>query len=131
MIISLHNQFNLIIHSILAGVITGILFDLYRIIRGFENPNRIITLIEYILFWVFAGLLVFIFLVYSTYVHVGVYLYLYIALGLYAYLRLLSKYLLKMEYTIIKTCGFVLRVTRNMVFYPFNLVFYKIINKNK
>jgi spore cortex biosynthesis protein YabQ len=131
MIISLHNQFNLVFHSILAGIITGILFDLYRVIRGFENPSRIITFIEDILFWIFAGLLVFIFLVYSSYVHVGLYLYLYIALGLYIYLRLLSKYLLKMEYNVIRTCGLFLRLTRNILIYPFYLLFYRIINKNK
>lgn len=131
MIISLHNQFNLIFHSILAGIITGILFDLYRIIRGFENPSRIITFIEDILFWIFTGLLVFIFLVYSSYVHVGLYLYLYIALGLYIYLKVLSKYLLRLEYNAIKVCSLFIRVIINMLCYPLNLVFYKIINKNK
>jgi len=131
MIISLHNQFNLVCHSILAGVITGILFDLYRVIRGFENPSRVITFIEDILFWVFAGLLVFIFLVYSSYVHVGLYLYLYIALGLYLYLKLLSKYLLRIQYNAIKSVGLLLRLTRNVLIYPFYLLFYRIINKNK
>lgn len=131
MIISLENQFNLILHSILAGVITGILFDIYRLIRGFENPNRVLTFIEDILFWIFAGLSVFIFLIYSSYVYVGVYLYLYIALGLYIYLKLLSKHFLKVQYRSIKFIISLLRITRNIVLYPFQLILYKIIDKNK
>ncbi|MGY0373612.1 spore cortex biosynthesis protein YabQ [Clostridium sp. JNZ J1-5] len=131
MIISLENQFNLILHSILAGIITGILFDIYRLIRGFENPDRVLTFIEDILFWIFAGLSVFIFLIYSTYVYVGVYLYLYIALGLYIYLKLLSKHFLKAQYRSIKFITSFLRVTRNIFLYPFQLILYKIIDKNK
>lgn len=131
MIISLQNQFNLIFHSILAGMLTGLLFDIYRIIRGFENPNRIITFIEDILFWIFTGLLIFIFLVYSTYVYVGVYLYLYMALGLYIYLKFFSRYFLKVQREVLKVLFSFLRITKNIVFYPIELIFYKIINKNK
>lgn len=131
MIISLQNQFNLIIHSILAGIITGVLFDTYRIIRGFENPNRIITFIEDILFWLFSGLLVFIFLVYTTYVYVGVYLYLYIALGLYIYLKFFSKYFIKIQHSVFKLIYSVVRITINMLLYPIELIFYRIIDKNK
>lgn len=131
MIISLQNQFNLIIHSILAGMITGVLFDIYRIIRGFENPNRIITFIEDILFWFFAGILVFIFLVYTTYVYVGVYLYLYIASGLYIYLKLFSKYFIRIQHSVFKTIFSLVRITINILLYPIELIFYRIIDKNK
>ncbi|KOA18772.1 spore cortex protein YabQ [Clostridium homopropionicum DSM 5847] len=131
MIISLQNQFNLIIHSILAGIITGVLFDIYRIIRGFENPNRIITFIEDILFWFFAGILVFIFLVYTTYVYVGVYLYLYIALGLYIYLKVFSRYFIRIQHNVFKVSFSLVRITINILLYPIELIFYRIIDKNK
>ena len=54
-------QFNIVFFSILAGIITGILFDMYRIIRDL-NSKRIIAMIEDILFWVLAGMIIFTFL---------------------------------------------------------------------
>lgn len=131
MLISIETQFNLILYSILAGILTGILFDIYRLIRGFENPDRIVTFIEDILFWVFAGLLVFIFLLYTGYVYVGVHLYLYIALGLYIYLKLVSTRFLRIQYKFIKTLSRILRVTRNFLLYPLELIVCKIVKKNK
>ncbi len=131
MIISINTQVNLIFYSILAGILTGFLFDIYRIIRGFENPDVIITFIEDILFWLFAGILVFIFLLYTSYLYMGGYLYLYIAMGLYIYLKFASKYLLKIQYKLIKIVSKTFRIMKNLMIYPFELIVYKIINKNK
>ena len=89
MLIPIRSQFNLIAYSVLAGVLTGVLFDIYRIIRGMENPNKLLTFIEDILFWIFAAISVFAFLLYTGHVYVGIYLYLYIAFGLYIYIRLI------------------------------------------
>lgn len=131
MIIPMNVQVNIIINSILAGILTGILFDIYRIIRGFENPNVIITLIEDILFWILAGILVFIFLLYNSYVYIGPYLFLYIALGLYIHLKLLSKYFLKAQYKFILVFFKTWRILKNLILYPIELIVYKIIRKNK
>lgn len=131
MLISIETQFNLILYSILAGILTGLLFDIYRLIRGFENPDRIVTFIEDILFWIFAGLLVFIFLLYTGYVYVGVHLYLYIALGLYIYIKLVSIRFLRIQYKFIKSLSRTLRVIRNFLLYPLELIVCKIVKKNK
>lgn len=131
MIIPINTQVNLIFYSILAGILTGLLFDIYRLIRGFENPDVIITFIEDILFWFFAGILVFIFLLYNSYLYMGGYLYLYIAMGLYIYLKFVSKYFLKIQYKLIKILSKTFRIIKNFIIYPFELIVYKIINKNK
>ncbi|MCY6356595.1 spore cortex biosynthesis protein YabQ [Clostridium sp. ZS2-4] len=131
MIIPINAQVNLIIYSILAGILTGLLFDIYRLIRGFENPNVIITFIEDILFWFFTGILVFVFLLYNSYLYMGGYLYIYIAMGLYIYLKFASKYFLKIQYKLIKMLSKAFRIIKNLIIYPFELVIYKIINKNK
>ncbi|MCY6371965.1 spore cortex biosynthesis protein YabQ [Clostridium ganghwense] len=131
MIIPINAQVNLIIYSILAGVLTGILFDIYRLIRGFENPDVIITLVEDVLFWVFAGILVFIFLLCYSYVYMGTYLYLYIALGLYIYIKFISKYFLRIQFRLMKMLSKIFRIIKNLIIYPIDLLIYKIINKNK
>ncbi|MDP4178916.1 MAG: spore cortex biosynthesis protein YabQ [Bacillota bacterium] len=117
--------------SITAGLIVGILFDLYRIFRGFNNPNKYITFFEDILFWTLSAILVFIFLLRTNYAYVGLYVYAFIGLGLYLYIRIISKVYIKIQYLIIKKVSKAVRIIRNIIFYPFRLLFYKKKSKKK
>ncbi|MBP2033929.1 spore cortex biosynthesis protein YabQ [Clostridium algifaecis] len=119
MIIPISMQFRLMIFSFTAGIITGILFDLYRIIRGFTNLNKLVVFIEDILFWTFAGISVFVFLFYTNYAYTDVYVYLWIALGIYMYFKLLSKIFFNMEKIIFKSMGRLNRMLINTIMYPF------------
>lgn len=38
--------------TIAAGMVFGLLFDLYRVLRGLTHPNRFVTVITDLLFWV-------------------------------------------------------------------------------
>ncbi|WP_125154105.1 spore cortex biosynthesis protein YabQ [Clostridium rectalis] len=125
MIISIHQQLKLLIFSLASGIITGILFDIYRIIRGFENPKQIVTFIEDTLFWILSGILVFIFLLYTNYAYVGFYVYLFIALGIYLYLKFVSKVFLKVLHNILKSIGKALRMSKNLIFFPIEVMIYK------
>ncbi|MBU3196897.1 spore cortex biosynthesis protein YabQ [Clostridium algidicarnis] len=127
MIIPLLFQFKTILFSILSGIITGVLFDFYRIIRG-HNKNKVLAVFQDLLFWILASIIVFIFLLYTNYALIVPYVYLYIALGIYIYLKLLSKYILKVQYAIYRFIAKVFRVGFNHVFYPLKLIFY---NKSK
>ena len=121
MVISISQQFRLVIFSIVAGLITGMLFDFYRFIRGFSNVNKILTFIEDTLFWIFTSVVVFIFLLYTNYAYIGIYVYLCIAVGVYLYIKLISKFFISSQYRIFKYMGKVLRVSKNLILYPFNL----------
>jgi len=131
MLISIGTQIKLVFYAISAGVITGLLFDIYRVIRGFENPNKVLTFIEDALFWVFAAVLVFLFLFITSYIYIGLYLYMYIALGLYLYLKIVSKRFISIQTRVMKTSGKVFRVTRNVMVYPFELIVHRLKVKNK
>ncbi|WP_029451487.1 spore cortex biosynthesis protein YabQ [Clostridium algidicarnis] len=127
MIIPLLFQLKTILFSILSGIITGILFDFYRIIRG-HNKNKVLAVFQDLLFWILASIIVFVFLLYTNYALIVPYVYLYIALGIYIYLKLLSEYILKLQYAIYRFIAKVFRVGFNHVFYPLKLIFY---NKSK
>ena len=131
MLISMSIQIKLVGFSIFAGAITGILFDIYRILRGFENPKKVLTFIEDTLFWIFTSLVVFVFLLFTNYAYMGIYVYMYIALGIYLYIKLISKMFIKVQFRIMKIGGKTLRITKNILMYPFDLAFYKIKSKNK
>lgn len=131
MLFSVSSQFNLLIFSLLAGVITGLLFDFYRVIRGLEEPNGIVTFIEDTLFWILTSVIVFVFLLHTSFAYMRGYVYISIAVGIILYMTIVSKYIIKLQYRVIRTLGKVIRVTMNYVSYPLVLLFYKQKRKNK
>lgn len=131
MVISISQQLRLVIFSLIAGIITGMLFDSYRLIRGFSNVNKIVIFIEDTLFWIFTSVVVFIFLLYTNYAYIGMYVYMCIAVGVYLYIKLLSKFFVKSQCKIFKMLGKIFRVTRNLMLYPFQFIIYVIKTKNK
>lgn len=131
MLFSLSAQFNLLLYSILAGILTGILFDSYRVFRGLECPNKIITFIEDTLFWVLTGIIVFIFLLMTNYAYIRLYVYAAMVLGVVLYMTLLSKLFIKIQYKAARGTARFFRVVFNFLFYPLKLIFYNIKRKNK
>jgi spore cortex biosynthesis protein YabQ len=115
----------------MAGVITGVLFDLYRVFRGLENPNIVVTFIQDTLFWILTGIIVFIFLLNTNHAYMREYVYLAIAAGVLLYRAFLSKYFIKVQYKVIRTTSKFIRVTFKFLFYPLQLLFYNIKRKNK
>ena len=123
MVISIELQFRIVIFSLLAGIVTGILFDLYRVFRGF-NTNKIIMIIEDMLFWVLCSLLIFVFLLYTNYAFVTLYVYLSIVLGILFYLKVISRSFLKVQYGLIRNISQGFRVMFKYIAYPFKILFY-------
>lgn len=122
MALSNYAQFTLLLYSLLAGIITGVLFDIYRIIRGFKIPNKIIGFMEDILFWVLASLLIFTFLYIKTGAFFNMYVYIFISIGMYLYFKILSGILLKIENNVLNNTFRIIRILFNMLIYPFKLV---------
>jgi len=131
MIISLMDQLKLIIFSVLSGIITGVFFDIYRLIRGFKNPNKILTIIQDLLFWTLTSIVVFIFLMYTNEGYINFYVYVCLIIGVYLYLKLLSNVFIRVQYKSLKFNGRVFRAVWNVILYPANLLFYKLKIKKK
>ncbi|MPQ42165.1 spore cortex biosynthesis protein YabQ [Clostridium tarantellae] len=96
MLLPLNLQFNIIIFAILAGILTGFLFDFYRIIRGYGIP-KLIIIIEDILFWIFCSLVVFAFLLIFNYAFLGTYVYIIMGIVVLIHLKFISPKFIKME----------------------------------
>lgn len=131
MVIPLIMQAKLVCYSILAGVLTGFIFDFYRTFRGFENIHKFLMILEDILFWILAGILIFIFLLYTNQAVIGVYVYVWMALGIYMYMKLISKGFTKIQYMLICNISRLLRIIINIGIYPFRVVLYNLGSKNK
>lgn len=122
-------QLNIVIYSLIAGGITGILFDAYRLIRGVKIP-RFLIFIEDILFWILCSLAIFSFLLYTNYAFLGVYVYLFIFISLALYFKLVSNYIINWERFIAKVAYKLLKVIFKNFMYPFKIFLSKMGNKN-
>lgn len=128
--LQLNVQFDIVMYSLLAGVLTGVLFDVYRIVRGFKIA-KVIIVIEDILFWALCTLVIFTFLLYTNYAFLGTYVYIFIFIALALYFKLLSPFIVKVENAIGKIIYKTFRVVIKNFLYPFRVILEKMGNKNR
>ena len=128
--LEINMQVNIVIYSFIAGIITGILFDIYRIFRGI-NKIKIITMIEDLLFWCLAALIIFTFLLYMNYAFLTLYVYVFIAVSLMIYLRFFSRFFYGLEKQFVQKFYKILRVLFKNILYPLKIVIYRVTDKRK
>lgn len=128
--LEINMQVNIVIYSFIAGIITGILFDIYRIFRGFSRI-KIITIIEDLLFWSLSSLIIFTFLLYMNYAFLTLYVYIFMAISLGIYLRFLSRFFYNFEKEFVQGLYKILRVILKNLIYPLKIVVYKVTDKRK
>lgn len=129
MLISSSTQMLILIAAFFAGINIGILFDIYRVIRGFSNPNIFVTFVEDILFWILSSILIFIFLLFTNFAFLSVYTYFYIFMGLYLYFKIASNSAIKYFHRFFYILMIIFRVSKNYLIYPVYLIL-KHKNKN-
>lgn len=123
-------QINIIIYSLIAGIITGILFDMYRVIRGL-NSMKILIIIEDLLFCVLIALSIFTFLLYTNYAFLTPYVYAFMIIAILIYFKFLSKFFFIGEIIIAKSFYKLVRILLKNILYPLKIIAYKIIDKRK
>lgn len=122
-------QFSIILYALLAGILTGLMFDLYRIIRGSKVP-KIIIVVEDTLFWVLSAMIIFTFLLYTNYAFLGAYVYVFMLISLGLYMKFVSNKCIRFELEVVNGVGKILRVIFKNIIYPFKIIFYNITGKN-
>jgi spore cortex biosynthesis protein YabQ len=124
MILPVKTQIYYFLSTIIAGFGVGIMYDVYRIIRGFNSPKKFMTAVSDLLFWVLAAIITFTFFLYTNYGDLGYYTFLGLSIGLFIYFKLISKRFIKtlrwILYYIFK--GF--RMLLIFIIYPFKLIRY-------
>lgn len=128
--LGLNMQISLVIYSLIGGIITGILFDIYRGIRGL-NSIKILTVIEDILFCILIALIVFTFLLYTNYAFLTPYVYIFIIIAILLYLKFISKYFYASEMFIAKLLYKLIRILLKNLLYPLKIIVYKITDRRK
>ena len=113
------NQAYLFFIFIINGILIGLLFDFFRILRRIIKTNDIITYIEDILFWILTGFII----LYSIFVfnngQLRLYMFLGIILGAFIYMLFISSYIIKIN---IKIINLLCRLI-NIITIPFKFIF--------
>ena len=95
------NQAFIFIIFIVIGVVIGILFDIFRVLRKIFKTVDFITYIEDALFWILTGLII----LYSIFVYnngeIRLFMFVAILIGLLLYILFVSKFILKISLSII------------------------------
>ena len=121
----MQNQASSFLIFILNGLLLGILFDIFRILRkSFKTPD-FVTYIEDILFWILSGMI----LLYSIFTfnngELRLYIFIGILIGILMYMLLLSKIFIKVSTYIIKV---IKKIFHILIFIPINFIL-KVIKK--
>lgn len=112
------NQIHLFIIFLICGLVIGIFFDVFRILRkSFKTPD-LITYIEDALFGVFTG----IFLIFMLFVfnngELRFYIFIALSLGLIIYLLTISKFFIKVNVKILTTIKKTIIKILSILLYP-------------
>ena len=120
------NQAYLFMVFTVVGMIIGLLFDIFRILRKIVKTKDFVTYIEDIVFWILTGIII----IYSMYIfcdgELRFFMIVGIIIGTIIYLLSISEYIIKISLVIIniakKSMIIPLKITRNLVMIFFNSI---------
>ena len=116
------NQAYLFLIFTINGIIIGLLFDIFRILRRSFKTADIITYIQDILFWILTGLI----LLYSIFTfsdgEVRFYMFIGVFLGCLIYMLMFSKYFIKINVKIVITMKKIVGKIISIVIFPLKTI---------
>ncbi|MBP3502916.1 MAG: spore cortex biosynthesis protein YabQ [Clostridia bacterium] len=98
----IYQQIKILIIFILTGMCISLLFDFFRIQRKVFKTFDLITYIQDVLFWILSGIILIIVIMKYTNGEIRIYMISGMALGIIIYLRLISKYIIKINTSILR-----------------------------
>lgn len=95
------NQIYFFLIFIIDGILIGLLFDFFRILRKSFHTSNVMTYVEDIIFWILTAVII----MYTLYVICGgeirIYMFIGIFIGVCMYILTISKYIIKISVKII------------------------------
>lgn len=129
-----HAQAGLFLMFVLDGIVIGIIFDFFRILRKSFLTGNIVTAIEDIIFWILTGgIILYTVFVFNNGIIRG-YMFLGVFCGILIYLVTFSKFFIKINVTIISfikkiifgilmPMQWIFRVAKKVIFKPISMIF--------
>ena len=121
-------QLYLFLIFILNGLLIGLLFDFFRILRKAIKTSDLITCIEDIIFWILTGLII----LYTIFTYnngeIRLFMFMAITIGIILYMLLISKFIMEISLKIINFVKKIISIIINIIKIPIKLLI-KLINK--
>lgn len=109
------NQTYLFIVFTIVGIIIGILFDIFRILRKSFKTKDIVTYIEDIIFWVLTGIIILFSMYKFSNGELRFFMIIGIIMGTLMYMITFSRY-------VIKISVFIIKIIKTIIVYPVKVV---------
>ena len=109
------NQTYLFIVFTIVGIIIGILFDIFRILRKSFKTKDIVTYIEDILFWILTGIIILFSMYRFSNGELRFFMIIGIIMGTLMYMITFSRY-------VIKISVFIIKIIKTIIVYPVKVV---------
>lgn len=137
----INNQAQLFLVFIINGIIIGIFFDFFRILRKSFKTSDFSTYIEDLLFWILTGFSILFTLFKYNNGEIRLYMFLAIAIGILLYMLIFSSYIIKINVSIILILKkllkkiiyfifipikFILKIVKKIIFKPISFIFINI-----
>ena len=119
----IYNQANLFLIFTLEGVIIGLIFDIFRILRKSFKTSDILTYIEDILFWIITGILLLYSIFIFNYGEIRFFMFVAILLGAMFYMLLISRYVIKISVTVINLLKRTMICILRIISFPFKFIY--------
>lgn len=116
-----NNQAFLFIIFTLDGILIGILFDCFRVLRKTFKTKDFVTYIEDILFWLFTGFIILYSMCMFCDGELRFFMFIGIIIGIFMYMITISRY-------VIKVSVFIINFFKKVLAFPFQLI-YKVTKK--
>jgi spore cortex biosynthesis protein YabQ len=126
MIMPVNVQIYYFLSTIFGGLLLGVLFDFYRITFNINKPNKLLSAISDLLFWILCTLCIFTFFLYTNDGNVRYYTFIGLFIGSVIYMKLISKSLIIVLRGITLIIMKILRVLLNLFKYPIKCIKYLI-----
>lgn len=110
-------------YAIVSGLMGGIIYDFYRVLRHYSKPKKILSYVEDLLFWIILGFVFFIVIVKLTGGILRGYVFIGVLLGGLIYFFLLSKYIYYIIIHIFKLILGLFSEIIKVISYPFRKVY--------
>ena len=118
----IENQAFIFMIFIINGILIGLLFDFFRIMRRTFKTNNVITYIEDFIFWILTGII----LLYSIFTfnngEIRIYMFLGVLLGITLYMLSISSYVIKINVKIINFIKMIIAKIIEIILYPIKLL---------
>ena len=116
------NQFYLFLIFITNGILIGIFFDFFRILRKSFQTSNAITYIEDLLFWILTGFSVLYYIFVFNDGEIRLFMFLAIAIGVSFYMLVFSKFFIRINVHIISFFKMIIIKILEIIFIPLKFI---------